>query len=48
MREKHQELHAQFAATFAPEIIRKWEQLVADWYDDPSKKNPHMEMAMSG
>jgi hypothetical protein len=43
MHAKHTALHIKLTARFSPELIRKWEMIVASWEVDPSKKNPYDE-----
>ena len=43
MRSKHQELFAQFSATFKPEMAEKWEKLVREWKQDNTKVNSYAE-----
>jgi hypothetical protein len=49
MREKHQAKHAQLCSTFSPELLAKWEKLVANWNKDlhNEKEDPYVEPVVS-
>jgi hypothetical protein len=47
MRKKHQANHANLCTTFSPEVLTKWEKLVADWNADSRKQDPYMEPVIS-
>lgn len=41
----HQQLFDEFSATFPPETVAAWEQMVIDWEADMTKPNPYEEPA---
>lgn len=43
MKVKQMEIFEQLLATFPPEIIEKWETMVARWNSDPTAPNPYQE-----
>ena len=43
MREKHQDLFKKFTATFTPQSVSKWEEMVKAWEFDHSLPNPFEE-----
>lgn len=43
MKEKHEEIFAQFSTTFPAEIIRTWATMVERWELDPNAPNPYEE-----
>ena len=47
MKLKQTEIFDQLSATFSPEIIAKWETMVATWNSDPTAPNPYQEPGCS-
>jgi hypothetical protein len=43
MRSKHQDLFAKFSATFKPETVSVWEEMVTTWERDNTQPNPYEE-----
>ena len=43
MKVKQTKIFNQLSATFSPEIIQKWETMVATWNSDPTTLNPYHE-----
>jgi len=43
MSAKQTKIFDQLSATFSPEIIDKWEAMVANWNTDPKAPNPYRE-----
>jgi hypothetical protein len=39
MRAKHQDIFAKFSATFKPETIERWENMVKEWELNKNKPN---------
>ena len=46
MYKKHQAAFEQFNATFEPEVLVKWEQMVMAWDADITQPNPYEEPAI--
>ena len=47
MRAKHSDTFNQLSNTFLPEVVSKWEQMVRDWQEDRTKRNPYEEPSNS-
>ena len=45
MSAKQKTIFDQLSATFAPEIVNKWEVMVINWNADPKALNPYREPA---
>lgn len=45
MYTKHQQAFDTFNATFEPEVVEKWEEMVVAWDADNTKPNPYEEPA---
>jgi hypothetical protein len=43
MRAKHQPYFDKHSLKFTPDVIEKWEKMVADWDKDPTMPNPYAE-----
>ena len=43
MSAKQKQIFDQLSATFAPEIVNKWETMVAEWNANPKAPNPYQE-----
>ena len=43
MKEKQMEIFDQLSATFSPEVIQKWEMMVATWNSNHKAPNPYQE-----
>ena len=43
MGDKQMEIFNQMSATFAPEVVKKWEAMVAAWNMSPKASNPYEE-----
>jgi hypothetical protein len=43
MRTKHQAIFVKFSATFKPETVSVWEEMVKAWELDPTQPNPFEE-----
>lgn len=41
----HQQLFEEFTATFPPEVVAGWGQMITEWEGDMSKPNPYEEPA---
>lgn len=43
MSAKQKQIFDQLSAMFAPEIVNKWEMMVAEWNANPKAPNPYQE-----
>jgi hypothetical protein len=43
MSAKQKQIFDQLSATFSPEIVNKWEAMVAKWNANPKAPNPYQE-----
>jgi hypothetical protein len=44
MSAKQRTTFDQLSATFSPDAVQKWEEMVATWNADPKKPNPYTEL----
>jgi hypothetical protein len=42
---KLKDIAERFSATFPPDTLAKWEEMVKEWDADPLKPNPYVELA---
>jgi|HubBroStandDraft_1064217.scaffolds.fasta_scaffold02537_6 hypothetical protein len=47
MAKKHAALHEELSATFPPEVVQKWEDMVTAWSANPKAPNPYTEPVTS-
>ncbi|KAI0757483.1 hypothetical protein C8Q80DRAFT_1092841, partial [Daedaleopsis nitida] len=40
---KQRQIYADYTATFSPDVIQRWEAMVAAWNDDPKSPDPYEE-----
>jgi hypothetical protein len=45
MSAKQEKIFNRLSATFAPEIVNKWEAMVVNWNANPKAPNPYQEPA---
>jgi hypothetical protein len=47
MAKTHEERHQELDATFPPDVVEKWEQMVESWNADSSAPDPYVEPVIS-